>query len=75
MNQDTQKEEGFRYEKVDFDKEQPSESGKYFTWNEYQSVLGHFVLEMGTTVFTVEDGRVTHAYNVNPVRYWLKPIE
>lgn len=58
------------FEKVDYKLEKPTESGKYFTWNEVETLNGK-VLEMQTTVFDIERNKI---WNTNPVKYWLKPI-
>lgn len=60
-----------KYIKVDYSKEKPSKTGMYFTWNEYLTTEGNFKLEMQTTLFDLEEDRI---WNVNKVKFWLKPI-
>jgi hypothetical protein len=59
------------YVKTDFLKEKPTVSGKYFTWNEIETVNGK-KLDMQTTIFDLEKNKT---WSANPVKYWLKPIE
>ena len=58
------------FEKIEFSKEKPNVSGKYFTWNQVETLSGS-KLEMSTTEFDLENNKI---YNVNKVIYWLKPI-
>ena len=58
------------FEKIEFSKEKPTVSGKYFTWNEVETLRGK-ELEMQVTEFDLEFDKI---WNTNKVIYWLKPI-
>ena len=57
------------YEKIDFSKEKPTVNGEYFTFNEIKTPDG-IMLRRQTTFFDLENDKI---WNVNPVKYWLKP--
>lgn len=57
------------YIKTDFSKERPTKSGKYFTWNEIDTINGK-QLEMQTATIDLERNKI---WNTNPVKFWLKP--
>jgi len=59
------------YKKIDYSKEKPTVSGRYFTFNEIKTIDGSKI-EKQVTFFDLENDKI---WNVYPIKYWLKPIE
>ena len=61
-----------KYIKVDYSKEKPTKTGRYFTWNEYTTTENTKRLEMEVTLFDLEKNII---WSPNKVKFWLKPID